>query len=105
MKKVDGQGQAEPAGWTLRSLNAIERVANRLPDPVTLFILSIMTVMALSALLAAAGVSITVPNEGGPKTIAVVSLLEPAMLRRLFVDLPSGPARFRVTLAFLTGSA
>jgi aminobenzoyl-glutamate transport protein len=76
-------------GWILRALNGIERVANRLPDPVTLFIISIAIVMVLSAVLAAMGTSITVPAEKGPQEIAAVSLLDGAMLRRLFVELPT----------------
>ena len=41
----------------LRALNTIERVGNKLPDPVSLFIISIMAVMVLSAVLAAMGAS------------------------------------------------
>lgn len=70
----------------LRALNSIERVGNKLPDPVSLFILSIVTVMVLSALLAALGSSGVNPATG--EAVNAISLLDAAQIRRLFVELP-----------------
>ena len=70
----------------LRALNTIERVGNRLPDPVTLFIISILIVMVLSALLAALGSSGVNPATGD--SVAAISLLDASQIRRLFVELP-----------------
>ena len=73
-------------GRLRRALDAIERAGNKLPDPVTLFIISIAILMVLSAILAAAGVGATSPADGKP--IAAVSLLHPDQIRRLFTELP-----------------
>jgi aminobenzoyl-glutamate transport protein len=71
----------------LRVLNRIEVAGNKLPDPVTLFIISIAIVMVLSALLAAAGSSAVNPATGD--LVSAVSLLDTAQIRRLFVELPT----------------
>ncbi len=68
----------------LRFLNAVERVGNMLPDPVSLFIISIIIVMVLSALLQ--GTTSVNPATGEP--VAAVSLLDSAQVRRLFMELP-----------------
>jgi aminobenzoyl-glutamate transport protein len=73
-------------GRLRRTLDAVERAGNRLPDPVTLFVISIAILMVASALLAAAGVGAFNPADGKP--IAAVSLLAPDQLRRLFTELP-----------------
>ncbi|MBU6156981.1 MAG: AbgT family transporter, partial [Alphaproteobacteria bacterium] len=70
----------------LRALNTIERVGNKLPDPVSLFILSILFVMGLSAVLAALGASGVNPASG--EAVTAVSLLDSAQIRRLFVEMP-----------------
>lgn len=77
--------QAKPTRL-LRALNAIEAVGNKLPDPVTLFIISIGIVMVLSALLAAFGAAAINPATG--KAVEAVSLLDAEQIRRLFVELP-----------------
>jgi aminobenzoyl-glutamate transport protein len=70
----------------LRVLNSIERVGNKLPDPVTLFIASIFIVIVLSAVLAGAGTSGINPATG--EKVTAVSLLDAAQIRRLFIELP-----------------
>lgn len=62
-----------------RWLNWIERTGNRLPDPVTLFVMLCGLVLAASAVGAAAGWSVVHPATG--KTIAIVSLLNGEGLR------------------------
>ena len=78
--------QGERPGRLRRTLDAVERAGNRLPDPVTLFIISIAILMVASALLAASGVGAFNPADGQP--IAAVSLIAPDQLRRLFTELP-----------------
>ncbi|MFT3811739.1 MAG: AbgT family transporter [Micropepsaceae bacterium] len=76
----------EKPGRLRRMLDAIERAGNKLPDPVTLFIISIGLLMVISALLAASGVGAVNPADGKP--VAAVSLLHPDQIRRLFTELP-----------------
>ncbi|MBP6011455.1 MAG: AbgT family transporter [Alphaproteobacteria bacterium] len=71
-------------GRLVRVLNAVERVGNRLPDPVTLFILSIAIVMVLSALLQ----GMTAVNPATGAEVTALNLLDSAQIRRLFVELP-----------------
>ncbi len=76
----------ETPGRLRRALDAIERAGNKLPDPVTLFIISIGLLMVISAFMAASGVGALNPADGKP--IAAVSLLDAAQVRRLFTELP-----------------
>ena len=73
-------------GFIRRALDAVERAGNRLPDPVTLFIISIAILAVLSAILAAGGASAVNPADG--QEIAAVSLLDASQIRRLFTELP-----------------
>lgn len=73
-------------GRLRRVLDAIERAGNKLPDPVTLFIISIGILMVVSSLMAASGVGAVNPADGKP--IAAISLLHADQIRRLFTELP-----------------
>ncbi|MEG0822079.1 MAG: AbgT family transporter [Burkholderiaceae bacterium] len=77
---------------TQRWLNGIERVGNRLPDPVTLFVLFCSGVLLLSAIGAAAGWTVIHPATG--KSIAAVSLLNAAGLRRIVTEATQNFANF-----------
>lgn len=68
-----------------RVLDAIERIGNRLPDPVTLFVIAIALVVSLSAILSTTGLSVIHPGTG--TEVGVVNLLEGGQVRRLFTDL------------------
>ena len=70
----------------LRALNTIERVGNKLPDPVSLFLISILIVVMLSALLAGMGASGVNPANG--ELVNAINLLDSAQIRRLFTELP-----------------
>jgi aminobenzoyl-glutamate transport protein len=83
---TDAAAAQEKPTRLLRILNAVEVAGNKLPDPVTLFIISICIVMVLSAILAALGASAINPATG--EAVNAVSLLEAAQVRRLFVELP-----------------
>lgn len=75
-----------------RWLNRIEVVGNRLPDPVTLFVVAIALLMAVSAWLASQQVSVTHPGTG--EAITAVSLLSAPILTRLLTDIPQLFAAF-----------
>lgn len=75
--------QSQKNGFIMRSLNGIERVGNKLPHPVTLFIIFAAAVVVLSAIFSAIGVSVEDPvNEG--ETIAVKNLLNSEGILYLF---------------------
>ncbi len=71
--------------WLLRALDAIERVGNRLPDPITLFALFAVLVVVASWLASLSGVSAVHPASGD--TITPVNLLSAAGIRRMLVDM------------------
>lgn len=68
----------------LRMLDAVERIGSRLPDPVTLFLFAAVAVVAASAIGASLGITVVHPGTGKP--VAVVNLLAPEQLRRMFTD-------------------
>ena len=83
--KLD-EAEIARAGWIVRTLNWIERVGNKLPDPVTLFIIAIGLVMVLSAYYAGQGATAINPATGEP--VRAISLLDTVQIRRLFTELP-----------------
>jgi aminobenzoyl-glutamate transport protein len=77
-----------------RFLDGIERAGNRLPDPVTLFLILIGVVMLASWLAATLGVTVVHPNPENPQVIRAVSLFSAENVRRLFVEMPQTFAAF-----------
>ena len=73
-------------------LGAIERVGNRLPDPVFLFGYLIIGLVAISVISAWLGVSVAHPvlrdESGAPALVFAASLLAPENVARLWVDMP-----------------
>ena len=73
-------------------LGIVERVGNKLPDPVFLFFYLILALILISVACALAGVSAVHPTQlnedGSPLIIAAASLLSPENLQRLWVDMP-----------------
>ncbi len=65
-------------------LDWLERAGNKLPDPVVLFAGVSVAVAMLSALLAALGWA--VPHPSKDELVAVINLLSPDMLRRMWTD-------------------
>lgn len=63
---------AEKKSLMTRFLNGVETVGNKLPDPVTLFILLALITVLLSAVFGAMGVEAVHP--GTQKTIRVINL-------------------------------
>lgn len=69
-----------------RALDAIERFGDRLPDPVFIFAWIIGGLVLASVVCSAVGISVLNPVSG--QVIAAESLVSPANLQRLIVDMP-----------------
>lgn len=75
-----------------RVLNTVEKIGNRLPDPVFLFLWLIAGLIALSLVGAAAGWSAVNPVTGD--TLVAQSLLSPENLEQLIIGMPRTLADF-----------
>jgi aminobenzoyl-glutamate transport protein len=73
-------------------LDAVERVGNRLPDPITLFAMLIGLVMLASWLTTAAGAAAVHPGTG--EAITPVNLLSAEQVRRILSQMPQTFAAF-----------
>jgi aminobenzoyl-glutamate transport protein len=82
----DNRGAPSTArpGRLVRVLDAVERIGNRLPDPMTLFAVFAVLVVIASAVAARAGVSVRHPATG--ETVTATSLLTAASLRRMLTE-------------------
>jgi len=69
--------------WT-GALDVIERVGNRLPDPITIFVILAFVVLGASWLCARLGVSAVHPKDGS--LILAVNLLDRDGVRRIFTE-------------------
>ena len=79
----DGARGTAQAGWIARVLGSVERVGNRLPDPVTLFLLLGLFILAMSWVGTQLGWSIADPRDPS-KTLGVVNLLTADGIRGIF---------------------
>lgn len=68
-----------------RFLNHIERAGNKLPDPVTLFVIMAFAILLLSLILSKLGVSAVKP--GTTETLTVVNLLNQEGLHRILTEM------------------
>lgn len=80
------QAMGEPRSRTMRTLDAIERAGNKLPDPVILFLWLCLFVVIASVIASAIGASGRHPGTG--ETVTAVNLLSPDALRRFFTEMP-----------------
>jgi len=99
MPPADAGGRT---GW----LDRIERFGNRLPDPVAIFVLLMIVLVALSAWAAAAGWSAVNPATGAQ--ITSESLLSQTNIRRLLVEMPMTFTGFKplgLVLVVMLGAA
>lgn len=82
-------------GFIVRALDTVERVGNGLPNPATIFLILTGIVIVLSAICAAAGVSVTydfldsASGEITQKTVAAVNLLSPDSVRHMVTTVVS----------------
>jgi aminobenzoyl-glutamate transport protein len=67
-------------------LNAVERAGNRLPDPVTIFLILIGVVMIASVIATFAGLNAVHPLTG--ETVTAQNLLSGENIRRLLIEMP-----------------
>ena len=65
-------------------LQRVENVGNRLPDPVTIFVILCFTIIIVSAIASTMGVSVTHPAT--KETIKAVSILTPEGIRRIVTE-------------------
>lgn len=75
-----------------RALDRIERLGNRLPDPIIIFLWLILALVALSSLGAALGWSTTSPISG--EKVHVESLLLAKHVRKLLTEMPKTMTSF-----------
>jgi len=79
--------QPNPGGWLARSLNAIERAGNRLPDPAVLFALFMIAVWLISWAMSGVQFSEIDPRTGQP--IQIVNMLDGSSLTAFLSKLVS----------------
>jgi aminobenzoyl-glutamate transport protein len=72
-------------GSLVRLLDRVERIGNRLPDPVTLFVLAALVVIVASDLAARAGIAVAHPGTG--ERLAATSLLTAEGVRRMLTEM------------------
>ncbi len=72
--------------WTDRALASVERVGNRLPDPITLFVLFMGIVLVASWIAAGVGLSATHPGTG--EEIRALNLLTAEGIQRILTEMP-----------------
>ncbi len=70
-----------------RTLNRIETVGNKLPDPVTIFLGLCVLLLILSSLVGSMGISVVHPGTG--ETITAVNLLTVEQLQILLGNIVS----------------
>ncbi|MBX3747659.1 MAG: AbgT family transporter [Verrucomicrobiae bacterium] len=80
----DSASSSVPHGWVARFLNGIERIGNRLPEPVVLFVVIAVVIPLASALAATAGWTLIHPGTGEP--LQAVNLLTPPYLQRMLTE-------------------
>ncbi len=67
-------------------LNAVERAGNKLPDPVTIFLILIAIVMGASVVASLAGLSAVHPMTG--ETVSAQNLFSATNIQRLLTEMP-----------------
>lgn len=71
-----------------RALDSVERIGNRLPDPISIFVLLALLVLVASWITARLGVTAVHPKDGS--LITPVNLLTRDGLRRIFTMIYNG---------------
>ena len=86
-------------------LNSVEKAGNKLPDPVTIFLVLIGVVMLASLGLSALGTAVDHPVTG--ESISVINLLTGSQLQTLLVGMPgvlTGFAPLGMVLVVMIGA-
>ncbi len=74
------------SGLADRALNLVERTGNRLPDPITLFVIFAGVVLLLSWIAASVGVSAVHPQT--EEEIRALNLLNAENIQRILIEMP-----------------
>ncbi len=90
--EVDNGEKEEKQGLFSRFLDYVERSGNKLPDPVTVFVIIIGLVMFASLISYLLGVSVVHPNTG--ETIYADNLFSGENIQRTFVEMAQTFAEF-----------
>ncbi|WP_284703637.1 AbgT family transporter [Clostridium swellfunianum] len=91
INKVQKQ-KTEKKGLFARFLDVVEKVGNKMPHPVTIFLILCAAIVIISHILATAGVSVTYTGfdsktqKMGEITVKAISLLTPDGVRYMFTD-------------------
>jgi aminobenzoyl-glutamate transport protein len=80
------------AGLVYRLLNWVEVTGNKLPDPITIFVILCGLVMVLSWIVSAAGVTAIHPRDGS--TVQAINLLSKAQLQIFLNSIPGNFQNF-----------
>ena len=86
---MEGDTAAQDAGrrsWANRMLDVVERTGNRLPDPITVFVIFAGIVLVLSWLGSVLGLSAVHPAE--ETTVQAENLLTSESIQRILADMP-----------------
>lgn len=83
---------ANREGFFVRFLNGVERVGNKMCDPLTLFVIIIAIILGLSCLLGNLGVSVVSPVDGSE--VQVVNLLNGAGIAKMFTNFAANVNNF-----------
>ncbi len=75
-----------------RGLDIVERVGNRLPDPVTIFIILTLGILVISGIFSWVGVGAIHPANQGP--VLVTNLLSKDYFQRIFTEMTMNFANF-----------
>ena len=86
MSITETRASERRASLPMRFLDAVERVGNRLPDPLTLFIILIGLVLIASWIAARLGAAVAHPQTG--EQIVAVDLLSRASIQRILREMP-----------------
>ncbi len=86
MSGAEPDNASRREGWMDRALDFVERSGNRLPDPVTLFVIFTFLVLGVSWLAAVLGWHAEHPGTG--EEIRAVNLITAESIQRILVEMP-----------------
>jgi aminobenzoyl-glutamate transport protein len=106
MEKLRNAGAKSDKGGGSGWLDRVERLGNRLPDPVAIFLILIAVLIGLSAIASSFGWSAVNPSNG--EVLQSKSLLSVENVRRILVDMPATFTGFKplgMVLVVMLGAA
>ena len=74
MSSATNSTKDEKPSLSVRMLEGVEKVGNKLPEPFTLFLILFLLTGVVSTAMAMAGISVEVPGKEGPETINIKGL-------------------------------